>query len=363
MLGLIAEAARMARSQLAASVVTVLIVGAACGVILSTTGQTVQAERAVLARIDEAGTRSIIVTDIEGRAGITPAAISRIEGLSGVEWVVGLGPAFDVRAAGIAGGQPAAARVLYGEIPGVVAHSDWKQSPGTGLVGVEAQTLLGLRVPAGGLETAQGDSLAVVGWFDASDPLSFLDRSLLAGPDPADPQPVVRSIYVLAHTPEQVTSVAEAVVMVLDPFDPTSVGVETSEALAQIRAAVEGELGAFGRRLVLMVLGAGLVLVGLNMYGTVTTRRKDFGRRRALGASRPVIVTLVTLQAALTGLLGALLGTVAGAAVVWRLTEQAPDPAFAVAVATLAVIATLAAALPPSAVAALRDPVKVLRVP
>jgi putative ABC transport system permease protein len=293
----------------------------------------------------------------------SPAAIARIEGLSGVEWVLGLGPAFDVRAAGIAGGQPAAVRVLYGEIPSVVAHSDWGKQPGTGLAGVKAQTVLGLRVPAGGVETADGDSLAVVGWFDASDPLSFLDRSLLAGPDPAHPQPVVRSIHVLAETPEQVTSVAEAVVMVLDPLDPTSVAVETSEALAQIRAAVDGELGAFGRRLVLMVLGVGLVLVGLNMCGTVTTRRKDFGRRRALGASRPVIVTLVTLQAALTGLLGAVLGTITGAAAVWRLTQQPPDPAFATAVAVLAVAATIAAALPPSAVVALRDPVKVLRVP
>jgi putative ABC transport system permease protein len=205
--------------------------------------------------------------------------------------------------------------------------------------------------------------LAVVGWFDASDPLSFLDRSLLEAADPADPDPVLRSIHVLADRPEQVAAVAEAVMAVLDPLDPASVGVETSEALAQIRAAVQGELGTFGRRLVLMVLGAGLVLVGLNMYGTVTTRRRDFGRRRALGASRGAIVALVTFQTAITGIVGAAAGTLIGGGVVWRLTGDPPDLQFAFAVATLAVLATIAAALPPAAVAANRDPVKILRVP
>jgi prevent-host-death family protein len=39
---------------------------------------------------------------------------------------------------------------------------------------------------------------------------------------------------------------------------------------------------------------------------------------------------------------------------VWRLTDQAPEPTFTIAVATLAVIATIAAALPPAVVAAHR---------
>jgi putative ABC transport system permease protein len=203
----------------------------------------------------------------------------------------------------------------------------------------------------------------VVGWFAAEDPLSHLDRSLLAAPDPADPGAVVRSIHVLAQRPDQVAALTDAVVSVVGPADPTSLGVQTSESLALIRAAVAGELGTYGRRLVLMILGAGLALVVLNMYGAVTTRRRDFGRRRALGASRGTIIALVTLQTAITGLLGAALGTAIGAAVVWRLTDQPPDLRFAVAVGVLAIVATIAAAVPPALVAAHRDPVKVLRVP
>jgi len=361
---LLPEAGRAARAQPVASTLTVMIVAGVCGVILLTTGQTVQAEDAVLARIDDAGTRSIVITDVNGTAGLDPDVVTRIAGLSSVEWVIGLGPATDVRAVGNPGGEPVAIRVVYGEIPhSAITSSPWNSAPGTALVGTTAQSTLGLRVPAGGVESSDGTSFAVVGWFHAGEPLTFLNRSVLAAPDPGDPQPAVRSIQVLAQRPDQVAALAEAVMSVAGTADPTSLGVQTSESLAQIRAAVAGELGTYSRNLVLMVLAAGLVLTALNMYGAVTTRRRDFGRRRALGATRGTIVALVTLQTAITGLLGAALGSGIGAIVVWRLTDQPPDMTFALAIAVLSVIATVAAATLPAVVAAHRDPVKVLRVP
>jgi hypothetical protein len=69
-------------------------------------------------------------------------------------------------------------------------------------------------------------------------------------------------------------------------------------------------------------------------YSSVTLRKQDFGRRRALGATRTNIVTLVAVHY------------------------------FPVAaIATLALIVTIIAALPPALIAAQRDPVRVLRVP
>ncbi|MGH8875341.1 MAG: hypothetical protein ACRDVM_08860, partial [Acidimicrobiia bacterium] len=101
---------------------------------------TVQAEQQVLARIDQAGTRSIVVVDVQGRAGLRSDAVERVAALSGVEWVVGLGPARDVTATGIPGGSPAPTRVLYGALPaGIVAASPWPGEPGTSLVGPEAR--------------------------------------------------------------------------------------------------------------------------------------------------------------------------------------------------------------------------------
>ncbi len=355
------EAARTAAAQPVASVVTALIVAAVCGVILSTTGQTVQAERQVLAQIDAAGTRSIVISDTQGSAGLTVDAVDRISRLSGVEWVIGLGPATDVRAAGNPGGAPAAVRTLHGEPPPQLRMDRTDLRPGMALVGPEAQTTLGLIHPFGGVVGDDVGDLAVVGAFDAADPLAFLDRSLLTAP--RDDERLLRSIHILTVDPSDVAPVTDAALAVLGPDDPTSVGVQTSEALAAIRAAVQGQLGRFGRRLITIVLAIGLVLAGLNVYGAVTTRRRDFGRRRALGASRPLIVGLVAAQTMVVAVVGAVVGTVGTGLVVARVTGVPPDPSFAVAIATLAVLATTLAALPPALVAAFRDPVRVLRIP
>ncbi|GBD83622.1 FtsX-like permease family protein [bacterium BMS3Abin02] len=110
-------------------------------------------------------------------------------------------------------------------------------------------------------------------------------------------------------------------------------------------------------------MAVGLVLVGLNIYGSVTTARRDYGRRRALGASRTDIITLVTTQTVTIAITGTLAGSLVGGAIIWRLTGTPPDAGFAVAVAVLAVLAAAIAAIPPAMVAAWRDPVSILRVP
>jgi hypothetical protein len=72
-------------------------------------------------------------------------------------------------------------------------------------------------------------------------------------------------------------------------IDPGSVTVETSQQLADIRAAISGELGAHGRATVLGILATSALLVAANLLGLVVMRRKDFGRRRAPPrAPRPV---------------------------------------------------------------------------
>lgn len=363
LVGLVAEAVRVLEARPVSSVVTGLIVAGVCGVILSTTGQTVQAETQVLAQIDEAGTRSIVVTDTNGAAGIGPDAIDRISHLCGVEWAVGFGPAIDVRAAGIPGGNPAAVRVVYGTLPPEVTTTSWNQVPGTVLVGPYAKESLGLEISAGGVVTSDNVDYAVVGSLDAVDPLMFLNRLLIAAPDPAAIDPTVRVLYVLTTRPEDVRPAADAIIGLLDPQDPTAVGIQTSEAIADIRKAVQGELGRYSRRLVALILAVGLVLVGLNVYGTVTAARRDYGRRRALGASRSDIITLVAAQTISTAAAGAVCGSLVGDIVIWRLTQSTPNLVFSTAVATLAILAAGAAAIPPAVIAAWRDPVSILRIP
>jgi len=105
------------------------------------------------------------------------------------------------------------------------------------------------------------------------------------------------------------------------------------------------------------------ILVWLNVYGSITTARRDCGRRRALGASRPDIITLVAVQTVTIAIGGTVAGSIAGGGIIWRLTSAPPELAFTVAIAVLATLTAGIAAVLPAMVAAWRDPVSILRVP
>lgn len=357
---LLAEAWRVAWAQRVTSLVTAAIATGVTTVILATTGQTVRAEEAVLAQIDDAGTRTIVVSDTDGTAGITADAVDRIEALAGVEWVIGLGGAVDGRntAARFAGAR-VPYRALHGDLPTLVTRTDRDLAPGQVLAGPDARARLGLDVaPAGSVTLTDGRQLTVVGEFEAAEPLALLNGTLLG---PSDDR-AVRFIHVAAVRPDLVGVVADATEDVLGAANPEAVAVATSETLAGIRAAVAGELGTFGRALVAWSLAGGLVLIGFATYGSVAARRRDFGRRRALGASRPAIVGLVAAQTVLPAGVGAAAGAIG---TTWYFGSVGPGGAwsFAAAVAVLCVLSALAAALPSAVVAAYRDPVRILRVP
>lgn len=361
-LTLVSEAARVAVSTPVASLITAIIVAAVCGVILLTTGQTVQAEQDVLGRIDDAGTRLITAIDEQGTAGIEPAAVERIGALSNVEWVIGLGYAQDGRNANIGEAAiPVPIRVLFGSIPDPITINGRTPAIGEGVAGIEAIETLGMPSAVGGVDT-NDTQLAIVGGFSATEPLTDLNRSILTPPDPDTDQPL-RSVHVLATSPNEVANVTTSVAMLLGAHDPQSVRYDTSQTLADVRAAVAGELGRYSRRLVLGTLAAGLFLITLSIYSSVTLRKQDFGRRRALGATRTNIVTLVAIHYLLVAALGILVGVGIATIVTIRWTDAPPEATFTTAIAVLALLVTIIAALPPALIAAYRDPVRVLRIP
>lgn len=361
---LVVEAWRIAVSAPVATAVTATIVAAVCGFILTTTGQTVQAEQKVLGRIDEAGTRLVSAFDDRGTASISPQAVERISRLSSVQWVIGLGYAADGKNSALGdGGTPVAVRYVWGILPPEVTVIGRQPRPGEALVGPQAQSTLGLDLPVGSIDI--GDTqLPIVGGFIPGDALGSLNNIAIAIPISAQTNGLeLRSVHVMAKIPRDVESLTTAVAALLGAQDATSVRFETSATLADVRAAVQGELGRYGRRLMVVALSVGLLLVAMVVYGSVTLRRQDFGRRRALGATRSTIILLVATQNILTALVGILVGATVGSFIVRYLAGGLPDTRFLAAVAVLALLIVIAAALPPAALAAYRDPVRVLRVP
>ncbi len=283
--GLVGEAGRVAVATPVGSALIGLIVAAVCATAIATTGQTVRAESDVLSRIDQLGTRVVAAFDDQGTAAIDPASVERIGSLSTVDWVMGVGFAHDGRNANIGpAATPVPIRTYYGELPDIV-HLDGRQPrPGEVIVGDQAAATLGLILPVGGVDIDATEA-SIVGGFHADDPLGDLNHTMLAAPN-ANNEKTLRALYVLADNPADVATLTGAVAALLGAKQPAAVRYETSETLAELRAAVAGELGRYSRRLVVAALAVGLVLVAIVVYSTVTLRRQDFGRRRALGATR-----------------------------------------------------------------------------
>ncbi|MFE6967131.1 ABC transporter permease [Agromyces sp. NPDC057679] len=356
------EAIRSAAATPVASILTVVMIAGMCAAVLLTSGRTVAAEQAVIGSIDSAGTRSIIVRAEPG-SGVTSDVMARISTIDEIEWAAGFGPAVDVRNAAFPGGTKVPFRLAYGD--------SWAEFgipadlPGAGDVAYasgEALTQLGLTDPVGGISTANGTGYAVAGRANVPSHLAFLEPMLIA-PQASDAAgDPVGTVVVIAERPDLVAPVSAAVESVLQAADPSKVSVQTSEDLAKLRAIIEGQLGSAGRGITLGVLALTAALTAAILYGFVMMRRKDYGRRRALGASQNLIIGLLLTQTAFLAALGATLGTGVAAGVLLATGDPLPGAAFMAGVAVLAVLVGVAASLIPAFVASRREPISELRV-
>ncbi|MCL2317394.1 MAG: lipoprotein ABC transporter permease [Actinomycetia bacterium] len=347
---LVREAMASARSQAVTSLLTLVMVAVMCASALLTSGRTVATEDAVLAHLDAAGTRSIIVRAADG-AGLTVAAVSRIARIIEAESVTGFGPVVDVRNTRIPGGTPVGLRAVYG-----------LGSPGQVRATPRAAQALGLRDGTGEVVTADDHRYLVTGTMALPSYLGLLGSVILESREPAGGEEV-DLIVVLATEPRLVRAVAETVAGLLAAADPTKISIETSATLADVRAAIGGELGRYGRATVLGVLAITALLHGANLLALVYLRRKDFGRRRALGATRGLIVSLLLTQAGILAVIGAGLGIGVASAVVARSGAALPNAQYCLALAVAGLLVTLVAALVPALVASRRQPLQELRVP
>lgn len=357
------ESAATARSQPVASVVTVLMVAGMILAVMLTTGRTVGAEQQVLGSIDSAGTRSITVR-AEAGAGVTSSVMDRLADIEGIEWAAGFSAAVDGTNSAIPDGSKVPVRLAYGnqfDQLGVPTRIPVEKS--TAWASDEALEQLGMPDEVGGITDTNGASYGVVGKMEVPDFLRAFEPAVFVPQPSPHGDEVLGVVVIIADSPQLVAPVSEAVVSVLGADDPTKVTVQTSEALAQLRTLIEGQLGSFSRGLVLALLGLTGTLVAILLYGLVMMRRKDFGRRRALGASRGLIITLLLTQTALLAFIGVAAGTGLSAVLLLVSGDPWPGANFTVALGVLTLITSLIAALIPATIASRREPIKELRVP
>ncbi|WP_282838108.1 ABC transporter permease [Microbacterium flavum] len=359
---ILAEAAASARSGPAASILTILIIAGMVLTVMMTTGRTVAAEQQVLGSIDDAGTRTIQIR-AEDTAGITSDVLDRLRHIDGIEWAAAFSSAIDATNALVPDGTRVPVRYLYTDQLDRLGITD---VPVLGATAYASQTALdqfGLPDIGGAITLTTGATATIGNRISVPDYLqTFEPVTLIPAPTAAAPV-TVNVILVIAKTPELVAPLSDAVVSVLAATDPTKVSVQTSETLANLRALIQSQLGSSSRALVLGLIVITALLVAVILYGLVIMRRKDFGRRRALGATRGYIITLLVVQTTLLALLGIGVGLLAATALALGLDDPLPGISFTVAVSVLALVAAVLAALAPAVAASRREPIRELRIP
>jgi putative ABC transport system permease protein len=364
--GFLREAVVSVAAQRVFAAVTLLVVAGSTFVILSTAGRSAAAQEAVLGRIDAQGTRTVVAQAKGVQPGLTTQTVDQLSRLESVEAVVGLGSVTDATAAAVPEGPKVGVRIGYGRLEGQPLLQP-AQATGARVAWASPASSHVLGLPTGrgtmrlmdGPELVIARSLPVPAFLSGFEPLIVVPADRIVADHPIP----LATIVVLARTPQDVDALTGAVRGLLRDVPAEGATIETSSDMAQLREAVGGELTRQSRGIVLGLLGAATAATFLNVWGMVLMRRKDFGRRRALGATRLTIVVLVVTQVLLVAVLGVVFGVAAGNLWLASGGGQQPSLSYTTAVATALVAAAAAAAAVPAGFAARRDPIRELRVP
>jgi len=359
------EGVAIAKSQALATVATALVAATVCVAVLLTAGLAAANEARVLATIDTADTTTVVLSDPTGEGRLYADTIPILKAISTVEDVVGLGKATDVRNVYLGDAAEAvAARTYWGDLPSDVVTVGRLPVAGEAMAGSAAVTTLRAAAPA---TYVRGRSLeaAVVGAFEATGSLAFLNDSVLvAAPLRVEESsvPTMHQVLLRVTTVADVDPLVSHLRGLVHADNAGRLVIESPAALLELRSVLSSQLSADARRFMVAVLAIGLTIVVVTQLAAVAQRRRDFGRRRALGASRSTIVVLVVVQTAVGSGLGVIVGAVVGSTLALRMGGQVPPPLFVLAVSVLAFLASIIASLPPATLAARTDPVRILRV-
>lgn len=355
------------RSQGVTSLVISIIAAVSVALVLGTAGLSAAAQEKVLSTVDEVGTRSVVLYSKNPDESFPARILDSLERLDIVETAVGFGITADVTNSSFNGGKRVALRTVYGSLArelmdraaqrGVLVQ----EQPSYAFATPEAFEILGLPEEGGGVRVVnEGLDLTVLGKVELPQNLSALTPTLLT---PVDEDTGLTAIYLSTHTAQQVPLLSDLVRGEMREYTNQDYALSTSEEYARLRSAIDGELTSSSHTLIISVLTAGAGATMLVVWAVVLLRRKDLGRRRALGASRLMILGLMMGQVALLTAVGALIGTAFSYGTMAWLEQPLPPLDFSGAIVVALSAASTFLAMIPALWAANRDPLSELRVP
>ena len=246
----------------------------------------------------------------------------------------------------------------------VIGDPGWPTAPSCGAAWISGATAhrLGLAdgvgaltVPGEGRPTVAAISTASTG----SIPRFLADYALLRS---CETNPAAE-LVVLAHSPDQVANVVASTEKLFPVEDRAGLRIQSQAGrIADARTASQAAQSSATRLAATAAIAASL-LATLVLTGLVLQRRREFGRRRALGATRTDIVILIVIES----LVGTTLAALIAAAAVktsQALTDRPASPLqYLVGVTLMLICAGTLGGLIPGLIASRQDPAKEIRVP
>ncbi len=359
---IVTEAFRTVKAHRMISILMAVVAAVMAAGVFLTAGKAVATEQSIMSSINDTAPRLITIATKDAHSALSEDFVTTLTSLNETEWVLALGPVEEVTNPAIPG-SPSLGRQLLTDLPAEVVIERGRQpGPGEALLSAPAIQQLHLVSPAGQVVVNRKTPFSVVGSYQSSGALEHLTRLVLLGRN-NNQWPGATLIYLVAKNAAVVPQLTAHIGDLLDPGHREEVSIYASEQLAAIHVAVSGELGGFSRILAIGMMAIGMLVIALATTITAIGRRKDYGRRRALGATRSVLTVLAVCEIEIPVIAGSILGSLAGLITVVMITHTALRVGFVLAVPILVINAGLVAAIPSAIWAAHRDPVSILRVP
>lgn len=357
---LIREAITAARTAPVPSLLILLVVAAMCLASIVTVGRQAAVESAVSAELSGPAARTLTVSDTAGSGALSGPVVQGLQSLDTAQAVIARqAPVDAVNGALGPGAERVAVAGLLGDVDQVLEITSGRlPSAGEAVVPLQMLAALRLAEPSGLLQGDDGTQWPIVGSFSTDAPFEDLQDVAVTVPALTS-ETTVQQIRVVATHLSTTRAMQQAALAVID-LNPQQTQISTATALSERNQSVTGELAGLGRSLLLLILAAGAFFVAVVVLADVLIRRRDLGRRRTLGISRPDLIVLVSLRTTIPALIGAVLGAIGGRLLLGPQSTLLPWD-FTVAVAALAAITALLSSLPPAIVAATRDPVRIMR--
>ena len=349
----------MIRAQRALSFVVATLIAILCSAVLVTSGRAYAARDAVNTSIDDAGFRSITV-EASTDSGLTVQHLYPLNSASSVESIMAFGDSTPVSNPAVPNSVRVDLRTMY--LFGETAADSTTDVVSGARVSKVALDTLNLDVPAGELQSSSGTSYPVIGLFDTPAAFAALEP-LVVHAVPTAGSETVRQAIIVVDEPAHVEDVVSLTSSLLQGLQSNDVVIQASTEFANLQAIVDTRLSGEAQLTTLAVFAIASGIVALTLFTFALMKRRDFGRRRALGASRRLLIALQIGQVTLLATLGALIGTF-GTVLSMRLLDlPVPNWSFLAALAWCAICVAALASVIPAVFASRFDPATELRIP